>query len=101
MLSSTWALHLFMPSLSRFQVRWETARAETRLTQLALALALYKSEHNTYPPTLADLAPTYLKSVPLDNFTDRPFIYARTEKGYTLYSVGPNLTDEAGNPTAP
>jgi hypothetical protein len=34
--------------------------------------------------------------VPLDPFTDRPFIYRRTEKGYVLYSLWWNLKDDGG-----
>lgn len=101
LLSPAWALHLFMPSLSRFELRWETARAESRLTRIAVALELNKAEHNAYPSTLADLAPTYVKALPTDNFTDRPFVYAKAGTGYTLYSVGPNLADDGGSATAP
>ncbi|HEX5243586.1 MAG TPA: hypothetical protein VFW23_10035, partial [Tepidisphaeraceae bacterium] len=44
-----WALRLFMPSLSRFQTRWETDRAQLRLTQVALLLAGWKLDHQDYP----------------------------------------------------
>lgn len=100
-LSTDWAAKVYLPSLSRIQLKWETARAEARLTTVALALAAYKSDRGSYPPSLSDLSPAFIASVPSDNFSDRSFIYARTEKGYTLYSVGPNLLDDGGSATSP
>src|SRR2546421_13887 len=71
-------------------------RAQTRLTEIALALAAFKSERGFYPAALSELAPEFLTNVPQDNFSDRSFIYARTSSGYALYSVGPNLVDDGG-----
>jgi hypothetical protein len=91
-LSADWALRLFMPSLNRFETRWETARAQVRLTRVAILLAAYKQEHNGYPASLSELA----DDLPLDNFTDHAFLYNRTSSGYTLRSPGPNLIDDQG-----
>jgi hypothetical protein len=96
-LSPPWALGLFMPALNRIEQRWETSRAELRLTRVAVALAAYKSDRGAYPPTLSDLSPAFLSELPPDNFTDRPLIYARTDHGYTLYSAGPNMLDDGGS----
>jgi hypothetical protein len=85
-----------MPALSRFQTKWETVRAEKRLTQVGILLTAYKLDHNSYPGSLADLSPDDAAKIPTDNFTDRPFIYARMSTGYTLHSPGPNLTDDDG-----
>ena len=38
----------------------------------------------------------YLKKLPMDPYSDGPFVYRRTESGYLLYSLGTNLTDEGG-----
>ena len=91
-----WALQLFMPNLSRFQTRWETDRAQLRLTQVALLLAAWKLDHHEYPTSLDQLAADAKKPLPLDNFTDRPLIYARSSTGYTLHSPGPNMIDDGG-----
>ena len=91
-LSADWGLRVFMPSLNRFETKWETARAEVRLTRIAILLAAYKQEHNGYPASLSELS----NDLPLDNFTDHPFLYNRTSSGYTLYSPGPNLIDDQG-----
>ena len=67
-----------------------------RLTQVELLLAAYKTDHKSYPASLDELAGTGSKPVPVDNFTDRPLGYHRTADGYTLYSMGINMTDEGG-----
>ena len=85
-----------MPSLSKFQMHWETDRAQLRLTQVALLLAAWKLEHHEYPASLDDLAADAKKPLPLDNFTDRPLIYARSSTGYTLHSPGPDMIDNGG-----
>ena len=95
-LSDDWAVKFYVPNLNRIYTKWETARTEARLTQIALGLAAYKAERGSYPATLSELSPDFLAAVPQDNFSDRPFIYARTSGGYTLYSVGPNVVDDGG-----
>ena len=70
--------------------------ARTRLTQTALALAGYKADQGTYPKQLADLTPKYLKAIPNDVYTDQPFQYEATDKGYLLYSLGPDLKNKDG-----
>ena len=39
------------------------------------ALQIYKIRHNAYPETLAALAPEIIPEVPLDPFSNKPFIY--------------------------
>jgi len=64
-------------------------RRTAPISIICLALAAYKAEKGQYPDTLDKLSPAYLRTVPLDPFTDKPMKYARTEKGYKLYSFGP------------
>ena len=66
------------------------------LTRLTLALSTFKSERGTYPATLAELQPAFLEPIPIDVFSNAPLKYSRTAAGYTLYSVGPNMTDDGG-----
>jgi hypothetical protein len=97
LLSADWPMALFMPNLNFFEIRWETSRAQRRLTEVALALAASKIDHGAYPATLTELSPKDLKTVPLDPFSDKPFIYRPNAATYTLYSVGPNMIDDGGN----
>ncbi len=78
----------------------QSANAETRaqarheMTLLALALAEYQRDKGTYPETLNALAPQYLKTISQDPFTGETLKYQRQEKGYLLYTVGPNGKDD-------
>ena len=49
------------------------------------------------PTTLAELSPTYLPTIPIDSFVERPLVYLRTSDGYRLHSAGPNMKDEDGS----
>src|SRR6185437_6519924 len=64
--------------------------------QLAFALAAFRADNNHYPAKLDDLAPKYVAKVPLDIFSNMPLKYKPSDKGYLLYSVGPNGKDEEG-----
>ncbi len=66
------------------------------LARVALALAAFRAEKDEYPAMLSALAPDYMKAVPQDSFTNKPLIYKRDGKGYLLYSLGPNMTDDGG-----
>ncbi len=68
-----------------------------RLTLLAAALAAHKAERGEYPAALAELSPDYLATIPNDLFIEKPLHYTRTEGGYVLYSVGPDMTDDGGD----
>ncbi|HSV14918.1 MAG TPA: hypothetical protein VLI90_11700, partial [Tepidisphaeraceae bacterium] len=95
-----WADALLLPQLDRTIANAEIARVQRRLTQVALALAAFKAEHaGTYPAALDELSPQYLPAVPSDLFLDKPLIYSRTNMGYALRSVGPNMTDDGGAAT--
>jgi hypothetical protein len=96
LVNADWPLQLLAPSLQRVMEKEETALMENRLTQIALMLSVFKAEHGSYPATLEDLSPTYLKTIPNDLFSAKPLIYSPTEKGFILYSVGPNMIDDGG-----
>lgn len=90
-LSSAW-----MPRI-RVSHRSETAaRQRLRNLEIALALSAWRSEHHSFPESLADLVPKYLAVMPHDHFTDQPLHYERTADGYRLYSFGVNGKDNEG-----
>jgi hypothetical protein len=74
----------------------ETERFRPKVVRLAVALEPFRCQRGHYPAALAALVPRFVKSVPNDLFSDKPLIYRRTEKGYVLYSVGPNMADDDG-----
>jgi hypothetical protein len=78
-------------------------RTEARftLTKTAAALAAWRADRGSdtppYPERLDDLVPKYLAAVPVDPFTDQPFIYERRGDGYLLASVGDNGVYDGGD----
>lgn len=87
---------ILMPTLSKAAALEDAAKVGHEVEVTALALHLYKRKSGTYPSDLAKLCPDYLKSVPVDLFTDKPLIYRKTTDGYVLYSVGKNEVDDGG-----
>ncbi len=65
-------------------------------TKVAYALKAYQLDHKNYPENLAQLVPEYLPEIPPDPFSGQEPIYKTTEKGFLIYSVGPNQKDEKG-----
>lgn len=60
------------------------------LASSSVALRRYKLDHGAYPNTLDELVPSYLKTVPLDPFTERPLKYQRQGDGFELIRKIPN-----------
>lgn len=96
--SNTFGAAIWAAPLARSQALLE-------MTRTAAALAAWRIDHegeaSLYPEQLGDLVPTYLSAIPIDPFTDKPFIYERRGEGYLLASVGMNGvyddgTDEDG-----
>ena len=101
LLSRYWLLRLVMPGLGHGQDELEIATADLRLTQITWALTLYRIERGKYPDSLDLLRSQFAAGIPEDNFSGKPFHYARRGEGYQLYSVGPNMTDDKGASTQP
>ena len=71
--------------------------AFTRLLKIDLALRSYCHAKSAYPDELAALFPDFLDSLPLDPFTDQPFVYRRLSvDSFALYSTGPHKIDHGG-----
>ena len=58
-----------------------------------------RKTNRKFPARLDSLTPRYLKTVPIDLFTGKPFRYKPSRNGYLLYSVGQNMKDDAGKST--
>jgi hypothetical protein len=48
------------------------------------------------PQSLSQLVPNTLPAVPEDPFDEQPLRYRRLRQGFTVYSVGPDFTDNGG-----
>ncbi|MEP6755243.1 MAG: hypothetical protein ABJA67_07070 [Chthonomonadales bacterium] len=77
-----------------------SARSSVELLRLEVALQNYKLEHNKFPATLAQVAPSYMPSVPLDPLAgEKPYKYrVKSDGNYLLYGAGPDMKDYGGHP---
>jgi hypothetical protein len=82
-------------TLESLQRRHDVTR---RLLIVALALRAYRLEHDDAPEALDALVPSYLKSVPIDPYTEKPLIYRKDGKEALLYSTGPDRDDDKLDP---
>jgi hypothetical protein len=85
-----------MPGFQQDLLIEDRARMRVELLQLGFALAAYRADAGTYPPTLATLIPKYCREVPADRFSAKPLVYRPQADGYLLRSVGDNGVDDGG-----
>jgi len=77
-----------------------TSNARSNLLAIAFTLERYRADHGRYPVELSDLAPFYIPKVANDQYGGEAFRYANQNAGYVLYSIGPNYSDDSGQPPA-
>ncbi|MBI2432975.1 MAG: hypothetical protein HYV26_08895, partial [Candidatus Hydrogenedentes bacterium] len=71
-------------------------RAIKSLAVLAIAIEESRLEHHSLPATLEELVPKFLDNVPIDPFSAGPMEYRPKNRGYVLYSWGPDREDDGG-----
>jgi hypothetical protein len=90
-------LDLLLPSLGRRTAVEAGCLARLRLGWTAVALEQFRAAHESqYPAALSELAPDYLTLPLADPFDGGPLRYQKKDKGYVLYSIGPDLKDDSG-----
>jgi hypothetical protein len=72
--------------------------ATRRVACIGVALCRYRAKNGRFPEKLDALTPEFLSAVPNDPFDDKPMKLKRTERGLTVCSVGPDMTDDGGKP---
>jgi len=72
--------------------------ADIRLANVALAVERYRLAKGAVPESLSVLVPEYLTEIPEDPFDGNKLRYNITDTGYTIYSIGPDRTDNNGEP---
>jgi hypothetical protein len=87
---------LLLPALEAALAAEHRNQTKHTVLLLSLALAEYRDEHKTFPEKLDELAPKYVKTIPLDPMWGVPFVYLKTENGYRLYGLGKNGRDDTG-----
>lgn len=80
-----------------FLGRAAEAEAQRRVLITAIALERYRGKNGSYPKTLAELAPEFMKTMPVDFMDGQPLRYRLKEDGhFLLYSVGLDCVDDGG-----
>jgi hypothetical protein len=95
-----WDRHLLvqmlLPATSRI-VNVTSERTGMQCAALAaIAIERYRLSKGELPEKLDQLLPDFLPAVPLDPGDGQPLRYLVTEKGYAVYSVGPDKMDDGG-----
>jgi len=68
-----------------------------RMLSVDLALRSCHAVRESYPAQLTSLVPAFLAEMPLDPFTDEPFLYRlQSADSFLLYSTGPEKMDHGG-----
>jgi hypothetical protein len=88
---------IIMPALGKVVEADARTIAHLHTAQTALAIERYRLSHGgELPGALADLVPTYLPATRIDPFDGDSLRYKKLAKGYIVYSIGPNCTDDGG-----
>jgi hypothetical protein len=86
-----------LPSVSNVLVRAAESTAVLRAAQTAVELEYHRLKyHGQLPGDLNQMASAVLSVIPEDPFTGRPLHLRKQDKGYCVYSVGPDLADNSG-----
>jgi hypothetical protein len=87
---------LLWPALARTLDIDTRCTAEALAAQTALAVERYRLAEGHLPESLENLVPAYMEVVPKDPFDGRNLRYITREKGFVVYSVSDDLTDNGG-----
>ncbi len=75
-------------------------RADEQALITTLALLRYNADKGAYPANFPDIVSAgYLKELPIDPFSNKPFVYKQTRDNFILYSFGEDYDDDGGLPS--
>ncbi|MBN1257215.1 MAG: hypothetical protein JXA52_05870 [Planctomycetes bacterium] len=70
--------------------------ARMRIAQVVIAIELYQLKYNRLPKELTEVTPDFLSVISLDPFDAKPLKYKLLDKGFIVYSIGRDQTDDGG-----
>lgn len=88
-----------LPAVLNSAARDARSIALGRIVLAALAVERFRNDTRRLPESLAELAPRYLNTVPIDPFDGKPVrykLFAAPKRGYVVYSVGEDGKDDGG-----
>lgn len=86
-----------IPSCSRAAQFWVRHVASTRALQTALACERFRLATGNWPDSPEKLVPDFLSAVLTDPFDGKPIRFERIKSGIKVWSIGEDLTDDAGS----
>lgn len=87
------------PAYSRLRALADSGQAKVNGSRIFLALLAYRNQFNQYPESLVELNVKFGSHLLLlDPMSGKRFVYKLQDKGFLLYSIGPNLKDDGGVP---
>lgn len=92
---------LLMPAMHAAQLARDRIELVGEMDRVACALAMYRSDHGSYPAKLDAIVPEYIAEIPDDIFTDKPtpIRYRREGEAYAMWTVHLNGIDDNGRGT--
>lgn len=78
---------MLLPGATQATVAEDRAKQRMQNLNVTLALSAWRSEHDSYPKSLAELVPKYLSVIPIDYVKDRPLQFEPTPDGFRFFSV--------------
>jgi len=92
-------IQIFLPAFGRISELGYRSKVSHEATVAIMALKRWRLEKNSYPAGLNELvAAGFIKELPMDPYSDKSLVYNKTDDDFILYSVGPNFTDDGGEP---
>lgn len=94
-------MKLLAPALRKFVDGTSHTRVQRDALRIMLALEMYHSINGEFPPSLDQLVPDFLQSIPADATHGGSFIYRLIQddphgRSYLLYSTGLDQSDDGG-----
>ena len=77
---------MLLPSVSSLRMAEIRMKSKLESSQLYVAVCRFRKDNGQLPESLEQLTPKYIDALPTDLFTDRPFVYAKTEDGFRIHS---------------
>lgn len=87
---------MILPALHKAGMAFDRGIARSGCGKLAVTLRLYRMKHNRYPEQLSALVPGFIDKLPADPFSGKDYVYRKEGKGFIVYSLGSNMTDDGG-----
>lgn len=87
---------ILFPVFTRARFTTDSAIAEIAIARVWLAICAYKDRFGSYPDSMKELRSKLGWKLPVDPYSGKDLVYARTQDGFTIYSLGPNMKDDGG-----